>query len=231
MTRLLQAALLTTVIGLFHVAPASAQVTLQLDAAIPPGMAEALKQYGIELPQDRVRGAVHIQQGADGSLDVRFSQGGDPPEPRQAARNEGQEPATAAAVPPPSAPATPSQRPSDPARSEAPIPQEPKATAAAFDGTWSVSLTANGGFLCGHVPSQTLTVQNGSVRGGSGVSVSGQVEPSGSISLALQKSGVRGSASGTLSGASGSGSWTAPSLGCSGRWTAQRHSTVTAQAN
>ena len=88
MTRLLQAALLTTGIGLFHVAPASAQVTLQLDAAIPPGMAEALKQYGIELPQDRVKGAVHIQQGADGSLDVRFNKPNDTPEPRQALRNE-----------------------------------------------------------------------------------------------------------------------------------------------
>jgi len=231
MTRLLQAALLTTGIGLVHAAPASAQVTLQLDAAIPPGMAEALKQYGIELPQDRVKGAVHIQQGADGSLDVRFNKADDTPEPKQAARNEGQEPAPTSAAPSLPAPATPSQRPSDPARSEAPIPQEPKATAAAFDGTWSVSLTANGGFLCSRVPSQTLTVQNGSVRGGSGVSVSGQVEPSGSISLALQKSGIRGSASGTLSGASGSGSWTAPSLGCSGRWTAQRRSTATAQAS
>ena len=230
MTRLLQAALLTTGIGLVHAAPASAQVTLQLDAAIPPGMAEALKHYGIEIPQDRVKGAVHIQQSANGTLDVRFNKPDDTPEPKQAARNEGQEPATAAAVPPPSAPAKPSQPPSDPARSEAPITQEPKATAATFDGTWSVSLTG-GGFLCSRVPSQTLTVQNGSVRGGSGVSVSGQVEPSGSISLALQKSGVRGSASGTLSGASGSGSWTAPSLGCSGQWTAQRRSTLTAHAN
>src|SRR3954451_17553674 len=228
MTRLLQAALLTTGIALVHAAPASAQVTL-LDAAIPPGMAEALKHYGIELPQDRVKGAVHIQQGADGTLDVRFNKADDTSEPKQAARNEGQEPATASAVPPPSAPAKPQQPPSGPTRSEAPITQEPKATAAAFDGTWSVSLTG-GGFLCSRVPSQTLTVQNGTVRGGSGVSVSGQVEASGSISLALQKSGIRGSASGTLSGTSGSGSWTAPSLGCSGRWTAQRRSTVTAQA-
>ena len=102
---------------------------------------------------------------------------------------------------------------------------------AKFDGTWSVSLAANGGFLCSRVPSQTLTVQNGSVRaGGSGVSVSGQVAPSGSVSLALQKSGVQGSASGKLSGGSGSGSWSVSSLGCSGRWTAQRR-TVTAQAN
>ena len=99
-----------------------------------------------------------------------------------------------------------------------------------FDGTWSVSLVADGG-LCGSGASQTLTVQNGSVRaGGSGVSVSGQVGPSGSVSLALQKSGVQGTASGKLSGTSGSGSWTVSSLGCSGRWTAQRR-TLTAQAN
>src|SRR3954470_10683864 len=101
---------------------------------------------------------------------------------------------------------------------------------AKFDGTWSVSLVADGG-LCGSSVSQTLAVQNGSVRaGGSGVSVSGQVGPNGSVNLALQKSGVQGSASGKLSGSSGSGSWTVSSLGCSGRWTAQRR-TLTAQAN
>ncbi len=101
---------------------------------------------------------------------------------------------------------------------------------AKFDGVWSVPLVADGG-LCGSGTSSTLMVQNGSVRaGGSGVSVSGQVGPSGSVSLALQKSGVQGSATGKLSGASGSGSWAVSSLGCSGRWTAQRR-TVTAQAN
>ena len=101
---------------------------------------------------------------------------------------------------------------------------------AKFDGVWSVSLVADGG-LCGSGASQTLTVQNGSVRaGGSGMSVSGQVGPSGSVSLALQKSGVQGSASGKLAGASGAGSWAVSSLGCSGSWTAQRR-IVTAQAN
>jgi len=100
-----------------------------------------------------------------------------------------------------------------------------------FDGSWSVQLAADGGLLCGSGTNQTLTVQNGSVRaGGSGVSLSGQVGPSGSVNLALQRAGVEGSASGKLSGASGSGSWTVSSLGCSGRWTAQRQ-TVTAQAN
>jgi hypothetical protein len=101
---------------------------------------------------------------------------------------------------------------------------------AKFDGVWSVSLVGNGG-LCGSGASSTLSVQNGSVRaGGSGVSVSGQVGPSGAVSLALQKSGVQGTASGRLSGSSGSGSWLVSSLGCSGRWTAQRR-TFTAQAN
>jgi hypothetical protein len=102
---------------------------------------------------------------------------------------------------------------------------------AKFDGIWSVSLVANGG-LCGSVATSTLTVQNGSVRAGGsgGVSVSGQVGPSGSISLALQKSGVQGTAPGKLSGSAGSGSWAVSSLRCSGRWTARRR-TVTAQAN
>src|SRR6185436_10267344 len=98
------------------------------------------------------------------------------------------------------------------------------------DGTWSVTL-AGGGGLCGSGTSETLTVRNSSVRaGGSGVSVSGQVAPSGSVSLSMQKSGVQGSASGKLSGSSGSGTWSVSSLGCSGRWTAQRR-TLTAQAN
>ena len=93
---------------------------------------------------------------------------------------------------------------------------------AKFDGTWSVSLVANGG-LCGSGASSTLMVQNGSVRaGGSGVSVSGSVGSSGSVSLALQKSGVQGTASGKLSGSSGLGSWSVSSLGCSGHWTARR---------
>lgn len=101
---------------------------------------------------------------------------------------------------------------------------------ARFDGTWSVTL-AGGGGLCGSGANETLTVRNGSVRaGGSGVSVSGQVGPSGSVSLAMQKSGVQGSASGKLSGSSGSGTWSVSSLGCSGRWTAHRR-TLTAQAN
>ena len=99
---------------------------------------------------------------------------------------------------------------------------------AKFDGTWSVQLVADGG-LCGGGTHQILIVHNGSVRADSaGVSVSGHVGPAGSVSLALQRTGIQGSASGKLSGASGAGSWTVASLGCSGRWTAQRQ-TLTAQ--
>ena len=99
-----------------------------------------------------------------------------------------------------------------------------------FDGSWRVQMVADGGILCGSGTTQTLTVQNGSVRAGGSVSVSGQVGSSGSVSLALQRAGVQGSASGKLSGTSGSGSWMVSSLGCTGRWTAQRQ-TVTAQVN
>lgn len=97
---------------------------------------------------------------------------------------------------------------------------------AKFDGTWAVRLVAEGG-VCGDASTQTLVVQNGTIRG-AGVSASGQVAPGGSVSLALQKGFVQGTASGKLSGASGSGSWNVSALGCSGRWTAQRR-TVSAR--
>jgi hypothetical protein len=85
-----------------------------------------------------------------------------------------------------------------------------------FDGTWSVQLVASSG-MCGSGASQTLTVQDGYVRaGGSGLSVSGQVAPSGSVSLALQTGPAQGTASGKLAGASGSGTWMAATLTCPG---------------
>ncbi len=97
-----------------------------------------------------------------------------------------------------------------------------------FDGTWSVQMVASAG-MCGSGVSQTLTVQDSRVRAGSsGVSVSGQVGASGSVSLALQKGPAQGTASGKLTGASGSGTWTVSTLGCSGSWTAQRQ-TITAR--
>jgi hypothetical protein len=98
-----------------------------------------------------------------------------------------------------------------------------KADPAAYNGTWQVSLVSNGGLMCSLIPGLTITAQNGSIRGsGGGLSVAGQVGSSGSISLALQRGGIHGSASGRMSGASGSGTWAVASVGCSGRWTARR---------
>src|SRR3954447_22100188 len=74
------------------------------------------------------------------------------------------------------------------------------ADSAKFDGTRRVHLVAAAG-RCGSASSQFLTIRNGGVRAGGCVSVAGQVGPSGFVSLALQRSGIQGSASGTLSGA------------------------------
>jgi len=228
MTHLLQAALLTSGISLVHTASASAQMSLRFDAPIlPPVMAEELKRFGIDLPPDRVKASLHIQHSANG-FEVRFSRGVDVSEPKQAVRNEGQKPAATAAAP---SPALSPPKSAEPASTQA-RSEEQVARPAEFDGTWTVSLTADGGFLCGRVKSMTFTAQNGSVRGsGSGVSVSGQIGSGGSVGLDFQGMGVQGTGSGQLTAASGSGAWNVPAIGCSGSWTAQRQATVTAQAN
>ena len=96
------------------------------------------------------------------------------------------------------------------------------AEADKFDGTWSVQMVASAG-MCGGSSDQALMVQESRVRASSsGVSVSGQVGSSGSVSLTLQKGPAQGTATGKLSGSSGSGTWTVAGLGCPGRWTAQR---------
>ena len=229
MTHLLQAALLTSGISLVHTASASAQMSLRFDAPIlPPVMAEELKRFGIDLP-DRVKASLQIQHSANG-FEVRFSRSADVSEPKQAVRNEGQEPAATAAAPSPAL-SLPPPKSAEPAGTQA-RSEEQVARPAEFDGTWTVSLTADGGFLCGRVKSMTFTAQNGSVRGsGSGVSVSGQIGSSGSVSLDFQGMGVQGTGSGQLTAASGSGAWKVPAIGCSGSWTAQRQATVAAQAN
>ena len=230
MTRLLQAALLTTGISLVHTASASAQMSLRFDAPIlPPVMAEELKRFGIDLPPDRVKASLQIQHSANG-FEVRFSRSADMSESKQAVRNAGQEPAATAAAPSPAL-SLPPPKSAEPAGTQT-RSEEQVARPAEFDGTWTVSLTADGGFLCGRVKSMTFTAQNGSVRGsGSGVSVSGQIGSSGSVRLEFQGMGVQGTGSGQLTAAAGSGAWKVPAIGCSGSWTAQRQATVTAQAN
>jgi hypothetical protein len=103
------------------------------------------------------------------------------------------------------------------------------AEADKFDGAWSVQMVASAG-MCGSSADHALIVQESRVRASSsGVSVSGQVGSTGSVSLTLQKGPAQGTATGKLSGSSGAGTWTVAGLGCSGRWTAQRQ-TLTARA-
>ena len=103
------------------------------------------------------------------------------------------------------------------------------AEADKFDGAWSVQMVASAG-MCGGSADHALMVQESRVRASSsGVSVSGQVGSTGSVSLTLQKGPAQGTATGKLSGSSGAGTWTVAGLGCSGRWTAQRQ-TLTARA-
>ena len=103
------------------------------------------------------------------------------------------------------------------------------AEADKFDGAWNVQMVASAG-MCGSSVDQALMVQESRVRAsGSGVSVSGQVGSTGSVSLTLQKGPAQGTATGKLAGSSGLGTWTVAGLGCSGRWTAQRQ-TLTARA-
>src|SRR4051794_3186228 len=135
MTRLLQAALLTTGISLVHTASASAQMSLRFDAPIlPPVMAEELRRFGIDLPPDRVKASLHIQHSANG-FEVRFSRGADVSEPKQAVRNEEQDPAATAAAP---SPALSPPKPAEPAGTQA-RSEEQVARPAEFDGTWTVS--------------------------------------------------------------------------------------------
>jgi hypothetical protein len=63
---------------------------------------------------------------------------------------------------------------------------------AKFDGSWRVQMVADSGLLCGSGTTQTLMVQNGSVRaGGSAVSVSGQVGPRGPLASPCSELGSR----------------------------------------
>jgi len=103
---------------------------------------------------------------------------------------------------------------------------------ADYNGTWSVQLMTESG-SCDRSASYTLAVEDGRVRyipsgNEARISVSGQVGPSGSVSIGVRQGLGGADASGRLQGGSGSGTWKVAMLGCSGRWTAQRR-TSTAQ--
>ena len=99
------------------------------------------------------------------------------------------------------------------------------------DGRWAVRMVTDLG-VCDKSYNYVIAVENGRVRyipqdSDAPPSVSGQVSPTGAVSLDIHKGIARVAASGSLNGQAGSGSWKLGIL-CSGRWTAQKRGPVQA---
>ncbi len=103
--------------------------------------------------------------------------------------------------------------------------------APATDGRWAVRMVTDSG-VCDRSYDYVIAVEDGRVRyipqdSDPAPSVSGQVSPSGAVSLDIRKGIAQVAATGSLAGSAGSGSWKLGIL-CSGRWTAQKRGPVQA---
>lgn len=100
----------------------------------------------------------------------------------------------------------------------------PSASAAPYDGYWSVVIVTTRG-ACERAYRSAVTIRNGVVSGGDGIAqVYGRVNRRGGVSV-IVRSGVQSArGSGRLGRTSGGGSWSgAGNTGrCSGRWSASR---------
>lgn len=105
-------------------------------------------------------------------------------------------------------------------------PASARPTQSSFDGRWSVVIITDAG-TCDRSYRYGLVVSRGqlSYEGGSGVIVSGGVDPRGRVTVGLRYGDASAQGSGRLSGAAGGGRWQGVSSGarCSGRWLAERH--------
>jgi len=102
----------------------------------------------------------------------------------------------------------------------------PSASAAPFDGPWSVTVVTRSGQCEGSYRYGVL-ISGGRVSylGGGGVAVSGRVSPSGAVSVSVAASGNRAHGTGRLSArGTGGGTWrgSGPSGACAGSWSASR---------
>jgi hypothetical protein len=97
------------------------------------------------------------------------------------------------------------------------------ASAAPFDGSWSVLVVTRSG-TCDPTFRTSVSISNGVVSGQGAASVSGRVSNNGSVSVHVSSGGSAASGSGRLRGNSGGGSWSGHgSQGrCSGSWSAAR---------
>jgi hypothetical protein len=100
------------------------------------------------------------------------------------------------------------------------LPAVTPATAATFDGTWSVQIVSSNS-ACNAGTSVSIGINNGQVASNNAmVAATGRVAEAGNISVTLISGIKRAVGFGRLSGASGSGTWRAAL--CSGTWVAQR---------
>lgn len=101
----------------------------------------------------------------------------------------------------------------------------PTASAANFDGNWSVLIATQRG-PCDAGYRYGLSIRNGVViyEGSAPVNVAGRVSSNGGVSVRVWAGSQSASGSGRLSGNSGRGTWrgVSSSGSCSGYWTAQR---------
>ena len=100
------------------------------------------------------------------------------------------------------------------------LPFAKPASAASFDGEWSVHI-ASSSSQCGDGATASFGISNGRVASSGGtMNASGRVADSGSISVTLA-SGIKHAVGyGHLSGTSGSGTWRGAM--CSGSWKAEK---------
>jgi hypothetical protein len=101
----------------------------------------------------------------------------------------------------------------------------PSASAASFDGNWSVLIVTQRG-ACDSAYRYGLTIQNGVVfyQGSAPVNVSGRVSRNGGVSVRVWAGSQSASGYGRLGRGSGRGTWrgVGSSGTCSGYWTAEQ---------
>jgi hypothetical protein len=101
----------------------------------------------------------------------------------------------------------------------------PSASAASFDGPWSVLVVPRSG-PCDQSYRYGLMIRGGTVSylGGGAVSVSGTVSRSGRVSVSVSSGGQSAFGSGRLSNGRGGGTWRGqgPTGACAGVWSASQ---------
>jgi hypothetical protein len=101
--------------------------------------------------------------------------------------------------------------------------QSQSASAAVYDGRWSVEVITDQG-TCDRAYRWSIGIRGGRITdiGDNIAQASGKIAPNGRVSVLLTRGSDRLMATGALDREEGSGTWQAPSRQCAGRWRAER---------